>query len=145
METTIRINTDLLTQEFIEGIQKLFPHKMVDITIHAADETEYILSNQPYTAELMERIEEYHAEMETTIRIKKNIPAFKELISLARELQKTYGGLISLKSADDMDSQFTDLCLIAPNDKNADITSLISSISDFPTLHELRSKAWKRN
>jgi hypothetical protein len=64
METTIRINTDLLTMEFLEGIQKLFPHKTVEITIHSADETEYILSNPAYAAELMGRIEEYHAKKE---------------------------------------------------------------------------------
>ena len=33
METTIRINTDLLSTDFIEGIKKLFPHKIVEITI----------------------------------------------------------------------------------------------------------------
>ena len=32
METTIRINTDLLNIDIIEGIQKMFPHKVVDIT-----------------------------------------------------------------------------------------------------------------
>ncbi len=45
METTIRINTDELTQEVIEGIKKMFPHKTVDITIQSADATEYILTN----------------------------------------------------------------------------------------------------
>ena len=59
METTIRINTDLLTPDFIEGIKKLFPHKTVDIIIQAADATEYILSNSAYASELQERIESY--------------------------------------------------------------------------------------
>ena len=36
METTIRINTDALTPEFVEGIKKLFPHKTVEITVQDA-------------------------------------------------------------------------------------------------------------
>jgi len=49
METTIRINTDSLTPEFIEGIKMLFPHKTVEITIQPVDETDYILSNPVFT------------------------------------------------------------------------------------------------
>ena len=64
METTIKINTDSLTPEFIEGIKKLFPHKNVEITIHPADETEYILSNPEYARVLQERIECYEAKKE---------------------------------------------------------------------------------
>ena len=64
METTIKINTDLITPDFIEGIKKLFPHKMVEITIKPADETEYILSNPAYTRELQDRIGEYEAKKE---------------------------------------------------------------------------------
>lgn len=64
METIIKINTDLLTVDLLDGIRKLFPHKTVEITIRPADETEYILSNPDYAAELMERIEEYKAKKE---------------------------------------------------------------------------------
>jgi hypothetical protein len=64
METTIKINTDALTPDFIEGIKKLFPHKTVEITIHAADETEYILSNPLYARELQDRIAEYESKKE---------------------------------------------------------------------------------
>jgi hypothetical protein len=53
METTIKINTDSLTQEFIEDIQKLFPHQKVEITIQPADETEYVLKN-PSSAKVLE-------------------------------------------------------------------------------------------
>ena len=60
METTIRINTDNLTTEIIDGIKKLFPHKTVDITIQPADETEYILSDPGYANDLLERIENYN-------------------------------------------------------------------------------------
>jgi hypothetical protein len=64
METTIRINTDLLTPDFIDGIKKLFPHKTVNIIIQAADDTEYILSNPAYARELQERIEAYEKKKE---------------------------------------------------------------------------------
>ncbi|MGE0018337.1 MAG: hypothetical protein AB7S72_01615 [Draconibacterium sp.] len=59
METTIRINTDAITPDLIEGIKKLFPHKMVEITIQPADDTEYILGNPEYSKVLEERIIEY--------------------------------------------------------------------------------------
>ena len=62
METTIRINTDMLTQDVVDGIKKMFPHKTVDITIQNADDTEYILSNPAYANELTERIKEYEAK-----------------------------------------------------------------------------------
>ena len=65
METTIRINTDLLTPEIIEGIKKLFPHKTVDIIIQPSDTTDYILSNPAYANELNERIEEYKSKKDT--------------------------------------------------------------------------------
>jgi len=59
METTIKINTDLLGDDFIEGVKKLFPHKTVNIIIQSADDTEYILSNPAYAAEVNERIADY--------------------------------------------------------------------------------------
>ena len=65
METTIRINTDNLTSEIIDGIQKMFPHKNVEITIQPADETEYILNEPEYANELMERIKSYEAKKQT--------------------------------------------------------------------------------
>lgn len=64
MVTTIKINTDLISLEFIEGIKKLFPHKTVEITIQSADETDYILSNPAYARELQERIEKYETGKE---------------------------------------------------------------------------------
>ena len=62
METTIRINTDLLTPEILEGIRKMFPHRTVEITILPADDTEYILNNPAYRNEIEERIVEYEAK-----------------------------------------------------------------------------------
>ena len=64
MVTTIKINTDLISTDFIEGIKKLFPHKIVEITIQSADETDYILSNPAYAKELQERIEKYETKKE---------------------------------------------------------------------------------
>ncbi len=64
METIIRINTDLITPEIVEGIKKLFPHKTVDITIQSADDTEYIMGNPLYANELHERIEAYKNKKE---------------------------------------------------------------------------------
>ena len=62
METTITINTDAITPEFIEGIKKLFPHKTVEITIQPADETDNILSNPVFTQVLQERIAAYEVK-----------------------------------------------------------------------------------
>ena len=66
METTIRINTDLLTSDILEGIKKMFPHKTVDILIQPSDDTEYIMGNPAYERELKERIEEYKKGQNTT-------------------------------------------------------------------------------
>jgi len=59
METTFKIHTDAITNDFIQAIKKLFPHKTVEITILPADETEYILSNPAFTQALEERIASY--------------------------------------------------------------------------------------
>ena len=64
METTIKINTDSITPEFIEGIKKKFPHKTVEITIQPANETDYILSNPVFAQVLQDRIAEYEAKNE---------------------------------------------------------------------------------
>jgi len=62
MQTTIKINTDSIPPDFVDGIKKLFPHKVVEISIQAADATDYILSNPEYTRVLQERIEKYEAK-----------------------------------------------------------------------------------
>ena len=62
METTIIINTDSITPDFIEGIKKFFPHKTVEITIQSADETDNILSNPVFSKVLEDRIAEYEAK-----------------------------------------------------------------------------------
>ncbi len=67
METTIRINTDQLTSDIIDGIKKMFPHRIVEITIQPADETEFILSNPAYARELRERLAEYETKKDSII------------------------------------------------------------------------------
>ncbi|MEO6721866.1 MAG: hypothetical protein ABIN67_15970 [Ferruginibacter sp.] len=62
METTIRINTDMLSVDIVEGIKRMFPHKTVDIIIQSADDTDYILSNPAFSNELQDRINEYQAK-----------------------------------------------------------------------------------
>jgi hypothetical protein len=62
METSIRINTEMLTADIIEGIKRMFPHKTVDIIIQHADDTDYIISNPAFANELQERIEEYETK-----------------------------------------------------------------------------------
>lgn len=59
METTIRINTDLLSSDIIEGIKRMFPHKTVDIIIQVADETDFILNQPAFAKELEKRISGY--------------------------------------------------------------------------------------
>ena len=67
MATSIKINTDLLTMDFLEGIKKMFPHKTVEIIVQPTDDTEYILSNTEYANELKERIEEYEKKKEAIV------------------------------------------------------------------------------
>jgi hypothetical protein len=65
MEATIRINTDMLTADIVDGIKKMFPHKTVDIIIQSADDTDYILSNPAFAQELQERITDYQTKKDT--------------------------------------------------------------------------------
>jgi hypothetical protein len=62
METTIKINTDTISDELIQKIKSLFPHQTVEITIQPADETEYLLSRPVLTKVLEERIANYESK-----------------------------------------------------------------------------------
>ena len=65
METIIKINTDSITPEFIEGIKKLFPHKNVEITIHpAATQLNIFWIIHRYAKELEDRIQTYEKKKE---------------------------------------------------------------------------------
>ncbi len=85
METTIKINTDLLNIDILEGIKKMFPHKKVQITIEEEcieneeddagledeeDATEFILNRPAFAAELLRRIESYENNKEELITVK---------------------------------------------------------------------------
>lgn len=85
METTIKINTDLLNADIIEGIKKMFPHKRVHITIEEEyigneeddagleddeDATQFILNRPAFAAELLRRIKSYEKNKEDLINVK---------------------------------------------------------------------------
>jgi hypothetical protein len=79
--------------------------------------------------------------METIIRIKKNKPAYKALILLARELRKNDESSIVIKesySEDDFD-------VIPPLNKEVIPDSIFEELSDFPTIEELRKLAWPKS
>ena len=86
MQTTIKINTDLLNADIIEGIKKLFPHRQVQITIQEEyikdnedlvsdqedeeDATQFILNRPKLAAELQRRIDSIENKTATLISVK---------------------------------------------------------------------------
>lgn len=79
--------------------------------------------------------------METIIRIKKNKPAFKALILLAKELAKNDQASISINEVSKKTQNFD---LIEPTNNNKDTFSFFDQLSDFPNLEELRKLAWPK-
>ncbi len=79
--------------------------------------------------------------METTITIKKNKPAFKALILLAKELEKNDHTSISISEGNKRKQNFD---LITPTGNNVDPFVFFDQLSDFPTLDELRKQAWPK-
>jgi len=79
--------------------------------------------------------------METIIRIKKNKPAFKALILLAKELEKNDHASISISEASKKKQTFD---LILPTGNTNDTFALFDKLFDFPTLNELRKQAWPK-
>ena len=77
--------------------------------------------------------------METIIRIKKNKPAYKALILIAKELEKNDQTSISIIEKNKKKENFE---LIPPKRKPGDSFNFFEKLSDFPTLNELRNKAW---
>ncbi len=69
MATSIKINTDSLTVDPINGIKAMLPHKTVEITNQPAEATDYILSNPDYAHEIQERVER-HEKGKKTISVK---------------------------------------------------------------------------
>ena len=79
--------------------------------------------------------------METIITIKKNKPAFKALILLAKELKKNDKTSISIKEET---SKKKNLDLILPKKKTNDSFTHFEQLSDFPSLSDIRKKAWPK-
>jgi hypothetical protein len=79
--------------------------------------------------------------METIITIKKNKPAFKALILLAKELEKNDRNAISIKKRVKQKRVFE---LIAPLYENLDQPTHYNQLFDFPELDELRKIAWPK-
>lgn len=79
--------------------------------------------------------------METIIRIKKNKPAFKALILLAKELEKNEPTAISIieevRNKEKLD-------LIVPTSSQNDPFSLFDQLTDFPSIDEIRKLAWPK-
>ena len=79
--------------------------------------------------------------METIIRIKKNKPAFKALILLAKELAKNDQASISINEISKKKQSFD---IINPTSQNRDPFDFFDQLSDFPNLDELRKLAWPK-
>jgi hypothetical protein len=79
--------------------------------------------------------------METIITIKKNKPAYRALILLAKELEKNDNTSISIKEED---KKRKNLNLILPTKKSNNSFNCFEQLSDFPSLSDLRKKAWPK-
>ncbi len=79
--------------------------------------------------------------METIIRIKRNKPAFKALVLLAKELEKNDHSSISITY---INKKRKKISLIEPVNENVDPSVYFGQLLDFPSLDELRSKAWPK-
>lgn len=79
--------------------------------------------------------------METIIRIKKNKPAFKALILLAKELEKNDHTSISISEEMQKKGKIE---LIKPKGNPDDPFLFFNQLADFPTIDELRKQAWPK-
>ena len=77
--------------------------------------------------------------METIIRIKKNKPAFKALIILAKELEKNDQTSISVTEAK---QEKENLALIIPKGETSDPFLFFEQLADYPSSDEIRKRAW---
>ncbi|MFN3554329.1 MAG: hypothetical protein ACK4VN_00025 [Bacteroidales bacterium] len=76
--------------------------------------------------------------MTTIITIKKNKPAFRALILLAKELKKSDESAILIEEEAEV-SQFE---LSEPSTLGEDPEYYLNLLTDFPSLEEIRKKAW---
>ncbi len=79
--------------------------------------------------------------MDTIIRIKKNKPAYRALIQLAKELKKADSKAIYI-SESESETEVTVRDLIKPGKNTSSPLSLFDELSDFPTIEEIRKHAW---
>lgn len=79
--------------------------------------------------------------MDTIIRIKKNKPAFKALILLAKELEKTDHNAISVS---EVGASKPTVNIIEPTGNTADLSAWFDQLADFPELEDLRKQAWPK-
>lgn len=79
--------------------------------------------------------------METVITIKKNKPACRALILLAKELEKKDHKSISVTKSAQGEKHFE---FIQPVKSDVDIFLLFNQLANFPTIEEIRNKAWRK-
>ena len=77
--------------------------------------------------------------MTTIIKIKKNKPAFRALIRIAKELEKADHASISIIEQKNDQSA---LEIIMPQRSPANACTYFDQLQDFPTLEQLRQEAW---
>ncbi|MDX9943070.1 MAG: hypothetical protein RBS53_12720 [Bacteroidales bacterium] len=76
--------------------------------------------------------------MTTIITIKKNKPAYRALILLAKELKKSDESSIIIEEEGE-EKQYE---LTEPSILNEDTEFYLNQLTDFPSLNEIRKKAW---
>lgn len=76
--------------------------------------------------------------MTTIITIKKNKPAYRALILLAKELKKSDESSIIIEEEGE-EKQYV---LTEPSILNEDREFYLNQLTDFPSLNEIRKKAW---
>ena len=77
--------------------------------------------------------------MTTIIKIKKNKPAFRALIRIAKELEKADHASISII---EQKKDQPPMEIIMPQRSPANVFAYFEQLKDFPTLEQLRTKAW---
>lgn len=58
MTTTFRLNTDELDASFIDRVKAGFPHQQVEIIVSEHDETDRIMADPEFRAQLLEVVDD---------------------------------------------------------------------------------------
>lgn len=77
--------------------------------------------------------------MTTIITIKKNKPAYRALILLAKELKKSDESSIIIEEEQGEETLYE---LTEPSITHEDTEFYLNQLTDFPSLQEIRKKAW---